>query len=193
MNQAVCLLTKLNDQFRGQFGQEVEDGFLFFFVQFIKGFLCRCSTVVPPQSGQPAFVRVAQRIQHHLLMIAEQHGDVLPCHDVQQDFDAVRAAVDGVTQHVKMVAVAELDLFQDVPVFIPAAVYIRHDVNHKQSLPFIVFLHEEIVQYINCRKVNGDLTAVFLPTDGFIDIIVKPPGDVPCFIVHLHRKNIQEG
>ena len=73
-----------------------------------------------------------QCVQHHVFMIAQQHGCV--GHKVQllQDFQPEGIAVNAVAQHIQMIVPLQVDLPHDAFVAAVMPVNIGQDIDHVQ-------------------------------------------------------------
>ena len=71
-----------------------------------------------------------QRVQHHVFMIAQQHGGV--GHKVQflQDFQPEGIAVNAVAQHIQMIVPLQVDLTHDAFVSAVMPVNIGQNIDH---------------------------------------------------------------
>lgn len=56
--------------------------------------------ILTPQFPGPYFLMQVQGAQTHLLMVAQQHGDIVRCHDLLQKLHTMGASVDHIPQNI---------------------------------------------------------------------------------------------
>ena len=73
-----------------------------------------------------------QRIQHHVFVVAQQHGCVEHKVQLLQNFQSEGIAVNAVAQHIQMIIPLQADLPQDASVSAVVPVNIGQDIDHVQ-------------------------------------------------------------
>ena len=91
------------------------------------------SAVLPPEGPAAVDVVGPQGVQAHLLMVAQQHMDVVRGHDLQEQVHTAGAAVDDVPDDVQRILAGELDFFQHGVKAVLLAVEVGHAVDHALS------------------------------------------------------------
>ena len=88
---------------------------------------------------------VVECVQHHQFVVSKKHLGVWHCHDLTEDFDAVRVAVYHIAKDIERVLGLQVDLFHDGIKAPLLPVDIRHYINHGVPPPSLQ--HEQIPHF----------------------------------------------